>query len=206
MDRTDANCPKKARPDDCEHRALLDPLPLFEGEEKIYEQLLTQADRALSPADIFERMWVEDFAYSSIEVFRLRRLEVNLIRANDYKGLSEAITPLVGLSRAETLAKGWAAREPEAVEEVNKTLTSAGLSTDHILAQTFSVKLNELERIDHQMALAEARRNAALHEIERHRQTLGQRLRRAAQQVEDGQFRVIENTPTLTGGEQCGDD
>ena len=24
MDRTDANCPKKARPDDCEHRALLE--------------------------------------------------------------------------------------------------------------------------------------------------------------------------------------
>jgi hypothetical protein len=204
MDRTDAYGPKKSRPDDCEHRALLDPLPLFEGEEKIYEQVLTEAATAVSPADIFERMWVEDFVYFSIEALRLRRLKVNLIRANEYKGLSEALTPLLGPSRAETLAKGWAAREPAAVAEVNKTLTSASLSTDHILAQTFSLKLKELEVIDHQMALAEARRNAALHEIERHRQTLGQRLRRAAQLIEDGQVRLIENTRTVTDGELWG--
>ena len=50
------------------------------------------------------------------------------------------------------------------------------------------------------LALMEARRNATLREIDRHRQTLGQKLRRAAQQLEDGQFRVIEHTTSIDGG------
>jgi hypothetical protein len=85
------------------------------------------------------------------------------------------------------------------IEEVNKALTSAGLTTASILAQTFALKLNEIERLEHMAALAEARRNATLREIDRHRQTLGQKLRRAAQQLEDGEFRVIEHTTSIDG-------
>jgi hypothetical protein len=109
------------------------------------------------------------------------------------------LAPLVGRSQAETLAEGWAARKSDVVEEVNKTLTSAGLTTDSILAQTFSLKVNEIERIEHLTALAETRRNATLHEIDRHRQTLGRKLRRAAHQLEDGQLRVIEHTTSIDG-------
>src|SRR5262249_7210316 len=68
------------------------------------------------------------------------------------------------------------------------------------LAQTFCLKVNDIERIEHMMALAEARRNATLREIDRHRQTLGQKLRRGPQQLEDGQFRVIEDTTSNDGG------
>jgi hypothetical protein len=149
------------------------------------------------PADIFEDIWVRDVVDLTLEVFRLRRLTANLMKATAYKGLSETLAPLVGRSQAESLAEGWAARKSDVVEEVNKTLTSAGLTTDSILAQTFSLKVNDLERIEHMMALAEARRNATLREIDRHRQTLGQKLRRAAQQLEDGQLRVIEHTTSI---------
>lgn len=84
-------------------------------------------------------------------------------------------------------------------EQINKILTSAGLSTDSVLAQTFYLKLNEIERIEYMVALAETRRNTTLREIDRHRQTLGQKLRRATQQLEDGQFRVIEHTTSVDG-------
>jgi hypothetical protein len=197
MDTTDA---RKLRPDHCEHSALFGPPPLFDGEEKTYDQLLREVSRAVMPADIFEDIWVREVVDLAIEVLRLRRLKVNLIMANEYKGLIEALTPLVGRLQAETLAQGWAARKSDVVEEVNKTLTSAGLSTDSILAQTFSLKLNDIERIEHMLALMEARRNATLREIDRHRQTLGQRLRRAAQQLEDAQLRVIESAPTSIDG------
>jgi hypothetical protein len=44
------------------------------------------------------------------------------------------------------------------------------------------------------VTVAEARRSAALQEIERHRETLGKKLRQAVQELEDGgQLRVIEN-------------
>jgi hypothetical protein len=195
MNRTDATRPEKSRPDYGEHPALFGPPPLFDGEDtKIYDQLLTQVSTTVMPTDIFEDIWVRDVVDLTIEVLRLRRLKASLMTANAYKGLSETLAPIVGCVQAETLAEGWAARKSDVVEEVNKTLTSAGLTTDSILAQTFSLKVNDIERIEHMMALAEARRNATLREIDRHRQTLGQKLRRAAQQLEDGQFRVIEHT------------
>jgi hypothetical protein len=169
--------------------------PLFEGEENIYDQLLTKISPALVPGDIFEQILGREYVYRTVEVLRLRRVEVNLIRVNEYKGLSETLTPIVGPSQAETLARGWAARKPEIVKEVKKILRSAGLSTDGILAQTFSLKLNDIERIKHMVALAEARRNATLREIDRHRQTLGQDLRRVAQQLEHDQLPAIESAP-----------
>ena len=201
MNKTDATRPEKSRPDYGEHPALFGPPPLFDGEDpKIYDQLLAQVSTTVMPEDIFENIWVRDVVDLTIEVLRLRRLKVNLMKSNAYKGLTETLLPLVGRMQAETLAEGWAARKSDVVEEVNKTLTSAGLSsTDSILAETFCLKVNDIERIEHMMALAVARRNATLREIDRHRQTLGQKLRRAAQQLEDGQFRVIEHTTSIAG-------
>jgi hypothetical protein len=103
----------------------------------------------------------------------------------------------VGRSQAETLAEGWAAHKPEVVEVVDKTLTAAGLSIDSILAQTLSHTLSDVERIKHMTALAETRRNATLREIDRHRHTLSERLRWAAQQLEDSQFRLIESSSSI---------
>ena len=198
MDTTDR--PKKSRPGHSERLSLFGPPPLFDGEDREnYDQLLTEFSTAIKPADIFEDIWVGEALALTIEVFRLRRLKVNLIRANEYQGLTESLTPLVGRSQAETLAEGWAARKSDVVEQVNKILGSAGLTTDSILAQTFCLKLNEIERIEHMVALAEARRNATLREIDRHRQTLGQKLRGATQQLEDGQFRGIEHTASVDG-------
>lgn len=150
MNTTDATRPEKLRPDQGEHLALFGPPPLFDGEDpKSYDQLLREVSISVMPADIFEDMWVRDIVDLTIDVLRLRRLKADLMKANAYKGLSETLTPLVGRSEADTLAKGWAARKPDVVEKVNKTLMSAGLSTDTILAQTFSLKLNDMEHIEH---------------------------------------------------------
>jgi hypothetical protein len=200
MNKTDASRPEKSELDRGEHPMLFGPPPLFDGEDpEIYDQLLTQISTTVMPTDIFEDIWVREVVDLTLEVFRLRRLKASLMKANAYKGLSETLAPLVGRSQAETLAEGWAARKSDVVEEVNKILMSAGLTTDSILAQTFCLKVNDIERIEHMIALAEARRNDALREIDRHRQTLGQKLRRAAQQLEDGQFRVIEHTTSIDG-------
>jgi hypothetical protein len=204
MRTTDASRPEKSRPDHCEHSAIFDPPPLFEGEEKSYEQLLREVSRAVMPADFLENLWVQDFVYHTIEVLRLRRITRDLMTVNRYKGLAEILAPLVGRSQAKTLAEGWTARKSDVVEEVTKTLASAGLSADTILAQTFSAKLDDIERIEHLMALAETRRNATLREIDRHRQTLGLKLRRVAQELEHGQCRLIESASTSTDGANVG--
>jgi hypothetical protein len=189
---TDANRPEESGPDHGQHSALFGQPPLFEGEDpKSYYELLRETSTAVAPTDIIVEILVRDVADLTFEVFRLRRLKANLINATAYKGLAETLAPLVGRSRAETLAEGWAARKSDVVEEVNKILGSAGLSIDHVLAQTFSVKLDDIERLEHLIALAETRRNATLREIERHQQALAQKLTRAAQEIEE--IRLIDS-------------
>ncbi len=170
--------------------------PLLEGEDiKAYKELASRFCAFVQPADILEEMWVQDVVDHTWEVLRLRGLSARLIGANMHKGLRETLVPLVGLSQAETLAEAWAAsRNPEVVEKIDKALASAGLSMEAVRAQTYSLKLGEVERFDRMIGLAEARRNASLREIDWHREMLGQRLRQVVQQVEDG-LQVIESKP-----------
>src|SRR5262249_18884210 len=81
------------------------------------------------------------------------------------------------------LAEAWAAGDKVAIKRVDELLTSAGLTMDAVMAQTFCTHLNECALIDRMIADAEARRDDALHEIERHRATWGQELRRVAHEA-----------------------
>ena len=194
MSKTNANRTAES-PD--EQLALFGLPPLINGEDlNSYKALETRISSSVKPADILEHIWVRDVIDISWEVLRWRRLEANLMRANAYRGMRETLLPLVGVLKAQSLAEAWAARKPDAVEEINEALAAAGLSMEMVMANTLSLKLDEFERISRMVAVAEARRSAALQEIERHRETLGKKLRQAVQELESGgQLRVIENTP-----------
>jgi hypothetical protein len=98
--------------------------------------------------------------------------------------------------RAEELVKEYARREPDAVTLVHEFLTEAGVSMDSLMADALAEKLDDIERIDRLTTIAESRRNANLHEIDRRRAVLGETLRRSVQEIEDGEFKVIETKPT----------
>jgi hypothetical protein len=174
--------------------AWLGPPPLFEGEDTAaYDELLARISGAVKPTDIFEEIWVGDIVDLVWEAVRLRRLKASLMTATAHKGLEQILKPLVGSLQEGGLAKAWAAREKKAIEWVNELLAAAGLTMDAVMAQTLSINLNDIERIERMIASAEARRNAILREVERHRATWGENLRRAAQQAEDIEFEIIEN-------------
>jgi hypothetical protein len=173
--------------------------PLWDGEDVArYNAFRAEVLADIEPGDVMERVLINDYVDLAWEVLRLRLLQANLIRGNVSKGLGEVLTPLKGPLQAKTLSEGWLARKPEALEEVNKILAAAGLSMDTVMAQTFSVALDPIERINRMIQAAEARRNKCLHEIYRHRETLAQTLRRSVQQIENGQLRVIES-PSIDG-------
>jgi hypothetical protein len=109
-----------------------------------------------------------------------------------HKGLREILEPLIGWTDARNLAEAWAARERSAIKQADELLASAGLTMDAVMAQSLSLKLNDIERIDRMIATAEVRRNAILREVDRHRTTWGQELRRAAHQAEEAGFKLIE--------------
>jgi hypothetical protein len=177
---------------------LFGPPPLLEGEDAAaYDELLLRVSAAVKPVDILEDIWVRDIVDLAWEVFRLRRLKTNLMTGGAYGALTRVLYSLVdkgdpdretGGINVHALTKEWIRRNPEAIKEVNRILASADLTMDAVMAQMLSQNIDHVERIERMTAMAEARRNVVLHELDRHRAT----LRRTVEQIEDGKFQVIE--------------
>jgi hypothetical protein len=74
--------------------------------------------------------------------------------ATAYRGLEQILKPLVAFLEQEGLAKAWAARDQSAIKRVDKLLASAGLTMDAVMAQTLSISLDDIERIDRMQLLA----------------------------------------------------
>jgi hypothetical protein len=161
------------------------PAPLIEGEDAgAYDELLVRVSTAVRPADIFEEIWVRDIVDLVWEAFRLRRLKACVMTAGARKALAHGLAPVVGFAQADGLARGWAARQPGAIGAVEEHLAAAGTGLEGIAAQGLCLQLGNIERIERMIMAAEARRNAALREIGRHRSTLGRQLRQAVLEAE----------------------
>jgi hypothetical protein len=98
--------------------------------------------------------------------------------------------------RAKELAEEYARRQPKAIKQVRKLLASSGRTMHDFMLEALPAKLDQTERIDRLIMVAETRRNASLREIDRHRAGLGEALRRNVQEVE-GKFEVIEKGKTV---------
>lgn len=97
--------------------------------------------------------------------------------------------------RAEELVQEHARREPGAMKVVDELLASSDRTLHDLMLEALSQNLHETERIDRLITIAEGRRNISLREIDRRRAVLGEALRRNLQEVEEGEFEVIEPTP-----------
>jgi len=69
-------------------------------------------------------------------------------------------------------------------------LASADLTMDAVMAETLALELDKVERIDRMIMSAEARRNAVLREVDRHRASVAQALRQTPN-VEDAQVKEV---------------
>jgi hypothetical protein len=96
--------------------------------------------------------------------------------------------------KARELVEQYERREPKALRLIHKILAGAGKSMDALMADALAEQLDYIERIDRLATIAESRRNASLHEIERRRAVLGETLRRSVEEIEEGEFEVIETT------------
>jgi hypothetical protein len=64
------------------------------------------------------------------------------------------------------------------------------------LAKGVAKNIHTLELLERMLALMEHRRNAAYHQAEQRRVNLGNRLRQVVAQVEDAEFRELDDQPT----------
>jgi hypothetical protein len=157
-----------------------------------------QISAAVGPLDFLEEIWVNDVVNLVWETQRLRRLRAALLQSGTRGRLFELLRSS-DPSVARKLLINWASHEPDAVAEVDAALARGGRTIDEVMAEALAFKIDEIERIDRMVAGAEARRNVALREIDRHRATLGAALRKAADEVLDAEFKEIP--PSLTEGE-----
>ena len=114
----------------------------------------------------------------------------------DAAGLdADQILKMAKAQQAEELAQAYARREPEAIRLVNELLAATGQTMHDFVLRSLPGELDQIERIDRLISIAETRRTISLREIERRRTVLGEALRRSLQEVEEGEFEVIETTP-----------
>jgi hypothetical protein len=131
---------------------------------------------AVEPCDVIEVFWVRDVVDLLWEVLRLRRLKASLLLASAASG---------------RLGRLWRKGDQDVIERVRQELEKSNVSIENVMAETLVLKLDEVERIDHIIAQAEARRVRILREMDRHRTALATCLREATQSIEDAEFSEV---------------
>ena len=82
----------------------------------------------------------------------------------------------------------------DAVDLTWEVLRWRRLTTNLLESRSLADCIDDVERVDRLAMAAEARRNAALREIERHRSSFAQNLRRTIHDVEDAEFKLVAST------------
>jgi hypothetical protein len=98
--------------------------------------------------------------------------------------------------KAKELVKKYAQHEPDTVTQIHELLRAAGVSMDSLVVGALGHNLDNIERVDRLITIAEDRRNDSLREIDRRRVLLGETLRHSVQEIEGEEFKMIEATPT----------
>jgi hypothetical protein len=145
---------------------------------------------------------VRDVVDLTWEILRMRRLKAAFLTSVQAQGVRHVLRDVLRHNDgphavADELANEWAARDPRAVKRVDELLSAKGLGMDLTLARALASNISPFERMDAMTMNFEARRNAALRELERHRESLALALRRATDDVLDGEFEDV--APALSG-------
>jgi hypothetical protein len=120
------------------------------------------------------------------ETFRLRRIKANLLT---YRTQSEIRGKLSdGFDNADEMACSWATGDEAKAKDVEEALLSVGSSLETAMALSMWGMLDEVERLDRMLVSVEARRSAALRELDYHRGPLARKLRRAIAEAEQSEF------------------
>jgi hypothetical protein len=173
--------------------------PLVPGEsEDQYANVAARVVAGAGPRDAIEELLIRDVIDLTWEIFRLRRAKAGILKASMYRGV-ESVMARLGYKDVSDSSEAWLAGDKHAKERVTRALTKAGLSIDDVTATTLQGVMDTFENLERWLASAEARRNNALREIDRHRSTCAAAIRQTLDEVEDAEFRDVESGE-LTGG------
>jgi len=174
-------------------RSLPGPPPLIPGEKRVdYQELERRIAAAVKPEGIIEEIWVRDVVDLTWDIQRMRRLKAEFLTSVQAQGVRHVLNQILRYEEGPSaLANEWDGRDPQAIKRVDDLLSAKGLSMDVAVARALASNISPFERIDAMISNLEARRNAALRELERRRASLALTLRRATDDVLDAEFEDI---------------
>jgi hypothetical protein len=159
------------------HYALLGEIPLLPGEDPLLlDQLWQEVHTILQPIDFIDKIYARDIVKLLWEERRLYRLKAEFLKSSSHLGLELILQHHVDYSSRKNFIARWVQGDPETVEVVNAILVKSSLTREAITAETFVIKLRELENIDRMIANHEERRNKALRELTIHRELVQRSL------------------------------
>jgi hypothetical protein len=189
------------------------PPPLLKGEDSAaFNKFLAKVIATVKPVDFLEEILVRDVVDIDWEIVRLRRLKSDLVNQAFRDKIKEALGRLQTNGNSnddetddendeidiDALASGWAVGDRAATRKVEEILKAGNVTFQDLLTRASLYRLGEIERIDRLIMTSEARRNATLREIDRHRQILGQQRRRVPEQIDDAKYEVVRESDQPT--------
>ena len=186
----------------------LTPAPLLLGEALVdYFRTARHIVAVIQPKDAIEDFLTRDVIDLDWENRRLRRAKAGLLRASASKGVrrihstidTNDPTAAFVMDISDRFAHEWASGKASTRKEFAEMLEKAELTMDDVMAEALAEVVDAVERFDRMLASAEARRNNALREIERHREARGAAMRIALDEVQDAKFIDVE-TGEESGG------
>lgn len=183
------------------------PSPLLPGEaEANYLGIAERIVAVAQPRDAIEEFLTRDVIDRTWDIFRWRRMTAGLLRAATGRGVRKILSTIgyrdTGfdiIGKVDRFAEEWASGKASARKDFAEMLNKAGLTMDDVMAEAGASEINSLERFDRRLASAEAGRNNALREIDRHRSALGAAVRQVVDEVEDAEFRDVETGEVTKG-------
>jgi hypothetical protein len=185
-----------------EHPALpVTVAPLVRGEDPAaYQQNVDRLYDLLKPKDFIEETYADDAIEHIWEIDRLRKCVIHLINQGIVPEIVKLLEPTKGKVRATELARVWWVNKDQV--EVAELLTNWGLTIDDLASRSRAALLHVTDRLKGQIADAEKQRNAALRALEQHRASFALVLRRASDDIVEGEFTPVEAAGRNEGDNQ----
>jgi hypothetical protein len=171
--------------------ALFGHAPTLKTEDdEIYWNCMERFVKCVEPQHVIEWLWIKDVVDLSWEIWRLRRLKIELVeidRENENAriewGREHADEPYF-----EGLLGGTGTPPTPAQIEARKNKPL--LDTEADSAEFLFRHIEQYERIEKLLTSAELRRDRILREIELRRDHMGRRLRAASDEILDAQVQT----------------
>jgi hypothetical protein len=137
---------------------------LFGEDQAAYDALLSKVWAALAPRDYIEGIWVMEFVDCIFDGQFYRRVRHSYLT----EALRDAVQRFLDLD--DDVIDRWAAGDKAASAAIEKALKEEGLVWDAVRNQVLLDKLDKLEQLDGLIGSTDARRDKALHKLERRRE------------------------------------